>query len=69
MKVELLEDRLNEISCKVDQLGTIAWVAASSDFAPEQCEKILDNVLFGIRALSEQISADLEKIISEVCAV
>ena len=64
-----LENKIVSVSCKADQLGTIAWVAASAAFAPEQCEKILDDVLYGIKALSEQISADLMKIIDEECAV
>lgn len=39
-----LDDKLLDVACKVERLGTIAWVAASASFSPEKCEKILDAV-------------------------
>lgn len=57
-----LEDKILEITAKVDQLGTVAWVAASASFAPDKCEKILDEVLCAIKNMSEQISNELDSI-------
>lgn len=57
------EEKLTEISCKVERLGTTAWAAASASFRPEKSEEILDAVLYSIKSLSEQIASELDKII------
>lgn len=64
--VVLLEDRLQEISCKADQIGTIAFCAANASFAPEECEQLLDDVLYGIKNLSEQIGKELNALTIDV---
>lgn len=57
-----LEDKIFEISTKINQIGTIAFVAASASFEPSKCEAILDDVLYAIKNLSEQISNELDDI-------
>ena len=64
MELEL-EDKILDVSYKVEQLGTIAWVAASASFDPEKCEKILDAVLYSIESLSKQIVMELDELPNE----
>ena len=60
-----LEDKIIAVSCKVSQLGAIAFVAENTTLNLELCERIFKDVLCGIKALSEQIVANLDKIIDE----
>lgn len=64
MELEL-EDKILDVSYKVEQLGTIAWVAASASFDPEKCKKILDAVLYSIESLSKQIVIELDELANE----
>lgn len=59
------EEKLTDISCKVERLGKTAWAVASASFAPEKSAETLDAVLYSIASLSEHISSELDKIISE----
>ncbi len=57
-----LEDKIFEISAKINQIGAIAFVAAAASFEPSKCEAILDDVFYAIKNLSEQISNELDNI-------
>lgn len=64
--VIVLEDRIQEISCIADQIGSIAVCAANVGFKPDECERILDDVLYGIKHLSDQISNELNNLTIDV---
>jgi len=63
-----LEDKIMDISCMVEQLGTTAWAAASASFCPEKSEKILDAVLYSIKSLSERIVMELDALADETAS-
>lgn len=61
-----LEDKLIDVTCKVERLGITAWAVASASFRPEESEKILDAVLYSIKSVSEQIVTELDQIVAEI---
>lgn len=57
-----LDDKLLELSCKVDEIGAIAFCAANSSITTEKCRMYLTGALHGIISLSEQIASELYDI-------
>lgn len=58
-----LEDKLLELSCKADQISAIAFCAINTSMTSAELRAMyIDNVLYGIESLCEQISAELEDI-------
>lgn len=58
-----LEDKLIELSCKADQISAIAFCAINASMTSAELRVMyVDNVLYGIESLCEQISAELEDI-------
>ncbi|MCM1166481.1 MAG: hypothetical protein NC299_13545 [Lachnospiraceae bacterium] len=60
-----LEDKIVEISCKVERLGTVARVAANSSFTSETPQKALNDVLYCIQDLCKLIAGELDSLADE----
>lgn len=60
------EYKIGEIQNKVERLGTVAWVAAAASFSPDKCEQILDDVLYAIKNMSEQICSEIDTLCDEM---
>lgn len=62
--LSVLESKIIDASCIADAIGTIAAISEHS-----ASEEAMQNVRCGIIALSDKLSADLEKLAEEVYAL
>lgn len=57
-----LDNKLLTLSCKVDEIGAIAFCAANASITDEMSKMYLTGALHGIKSLSEQIATELYDI-------